>query len=73
MMAAQLCAREAGTKRRSEGREREKREKEREVRELNLNFLKIFNWIMKKFKYESCSKFKILQLSLQAQTHLKPR
>ena len=72
MMAAQLCAREAGTKQ-SEGREREKREKEREVRELTLNFLKIFNWITKKFKYESCSKLKILQLLFQAQTHLKPR
>ena len=69
MMAAQLCAREAGTKQRSEGRERE----EREVRELTLIFLKIFNWMMKKFKYKSCLKFKILQLSFQAQTHLKLR
>jgi len=45
----------------SEGRERER--DEREVRELTLCFLKIFNGSSKSFEYESCSKFKILQLS----------
>ena len=56
--------------RESEG-EREKREKERKDRELTLNVLKIFNGSSKKFEYESCSKFKILQLSFQAHFHLK--
>jgi len=43
----------------SEGRKRD----EREVRKLTLSFLKIFNGSSKSFEYESCSKFKILQLS----------
>ena len=57
-------SREAEQRREKGGRERE--------RELTLIFLKIFNGSLKKFEYESCSKFKILQLSFQAQTHLKP-
>ena len=56
----------------SEGRKREERD-EREVRELTLIFLKNFNESSKNFEYESCSKFKILQLSFQAQTHMKLR
>ena len=53
----------------SRAEEGERRERERE---LTLIFLKIFNGSSKKFEYESCSKFKILQISFQAQTHLKP-
>ena len=56
---------------RSGSREAEqRREKGGRERELTLIFLKIFNGSSKKFEYESCSKFKILQLSFQTQTHL---
>ena len=47
--------------------EGERRERERE---LTLIFLKIFNGSSKKFEYESCSKFKFLQLSFQAKLRL---
>ena len=46
-------------------------QRERELT-LFIYFLKIFNGSSKNFEYESCSKFKTLQLSFQAQTHLNP-
>jgi len=53
----------------SRAEEEERRERERVDFDF---FLKFFNGSSKKFEYESCSKFKILQLSFMAQTHLKP-
>ena len=56
-----------GSRRREKGgRERVERE-----RDLILSFLEIFHMDSKISKNKSCSKFKILQLSFQAQTHLK--
>ena len=49
--------------------EREGREKER-VNVLTCVFLKIFHGNSKNFEHESCSKFKILQLSFQVKLHL---
>jgi len=37
---------------------------------MTCDFLKIFHGNSKKFEHKSCSKFKILQLSFQARTHL---
>ena len=56
-----------------QGSRAEDGERRRRERELTLIFLKIFNGSSKKFEYESCSKFKILQLSFQAYFHLKLR
>ena len=49
-----------------QGRERESRERKRFDRVKNSIFLKIFHIKSKNFEYESCSKFKILQLSFHA-------
>ena len=54
---------------RRKGGEREGREKER-VNVLTCVFLKIFHGNSKNFEHESCSKFKILQLSFQVKLHL---
>ena len=61
-------SREAEQRREKGGRERERVERERD---LTLSFLKKFHMNSKISKNKSCSKFKILQLSFQAQTHLK--
>ena len=56
---------------------REKRERKREGKRsvwtviLTTIFLPNFHSNLKKFQYESCSKFQILQLSFQAHFHLK--
>ena len=50
----------------------EREERDEGVNEFDSKIAKIFNWDVKKFEYESYSKFKSLQLSFQAQTHLKP-
>ena len=60
--SALLCSRVPGVK----------EERDERVNEFDSKIAKIFNWNVKKFKYKSCSKFKSLQLSFQAQTHLKP-
>ena len=63
-------AREAGKQSRGGRKEGERERVERE-RDLTLSFLKKFHMNSKISKNKSCSKFKILQLSFQAQTHLK--
>ena len=55
-----------------EWKKREWEERDEGVNESDSEIVKIFNWNVKKFEYESCSKFKSLQLSFQAQTHLNP-
>ena len=52
------------------GREKESRERKREVNVLTRDFLKFFHGNSKNFEHESCSKFKILQLSFQVKLHL---
>jgi len=56
---------------RAEEGERRERERVERERDLTLSFLKNFHMNSKISKNKSCSKFKILQLSFQAQTHLK--
>ena len=56
---------------RAEEGERGERERVERERDLTLSFLKNFHMNSKISKNKSCSKFKILQLSFQAQTHLK--
>ena len=41
------------------------------IKFINSVFLLLFGFKRKTFKYESCSKLQILQLSFQAQIHLK--
>ena len=67
--SARACALEWPRREGERGREREGREKER-VNVLTCVFLKIFHGNSKNFEHESCSKFKILQLSFQVKLHL---
>ena len=68
-IAALLCRPWPGAGER-EGERKGEVEREERSTFLTHDFLKIFHRNSKKFEHESCSKFKILQLSFEAKIHL---